>query len=60
MNSILRSISLSTFMLAPALAGLLFERLGYVWTGAAIAAWNVASAIVELGLLRQIYRLAFL
>merc|ERR1712073_222648 len=43
MNSILRTIELTTYMLAPAAAGQLFTYLGFVLTGVFIAAWNVVS-----------------
>ncbi len=56
MNSILRTIGLTTYMVAPAVAGLLFQHIGYIWTGACIAGWNVTSAIVEFAILANIYK----
>jgi hypothetical protein len=34
----------------------LFSFSGYIWTGAVIAGWNVASVGVEYALLHAIYR----
>merc|ERR1712038_9412 len=56
MNSILRTIELTTYMLAPAAAGLLFPHLGFVVTGIVIAAWNLVSVSLEYLLLLLIYR----
>merc|ERR1719433_1081406 len=56
MNSILRTIELTTYMLAPAAAGQLFTYLGFVLTGVFIAAWNVASVCLEYLLLTLIYK----
>jgi len=56
MNSILRTIELTTYMLAPAAAGLLFTHLGFVVTGIVIAAWNLVSVSLEYLLLLLIYR----
>jgi len=56
MNSILRTIELTTYMLAPAAAGLLFTHLGFVVTGIVIAAWNIVSVSLEYLLLLLIYR----
>ena len=56
MNSILRTIELTTYMLAPAAAGQLFTYLGFVFTGVFIAAWNVVSVSLEYLLLVLIYR----
>ena len=56
MNSILRTIELSTHMLAPILVGQLFTFLGYGWTGIFIAVWNLISVCVEYTLLELIYR----
>ena len=55
MNSILRTIELTTYMLAPVIAGQLFYFIGYVWTGIFIAIWNILSVICEYGLLNGIY-----
>ncbi len=56
MNSVLRSVELTTFMAAPALAGALFDVAGYVWTGAFVAGWNAVSVAAEYALLSNIYR----
>lgn len=56
MNSILRTIELTTYMLAPALVGQLFSFVGYVWTGIIIACWNLVSVCIEYLLLELIYR----
>merc|ERR1711962_1466068 len=56
MNSILRTIELTTYMLAPAAAGQLFTYLGFVLAGVFIAAWNVVSVCLEYLLLVMIYR----
>merc|ERR1719219_2898933 len=56
MNSILRTIELTTYMLAPAAAGQLFTYLGFVLTGVIIAAWNVVSVCLEYLLLVLIYK----
>eukprot|EP00094_Tigriopus_californicus_P010640 TCALIF_10264-PA protein Name:"Similar to SLC40A1 Solute carrier family 40 member 1 (Homo sapiens)" AED:0.13 eAED:0.13 QI:0/0/0/0.85/1/1/7/0/485 len=56
MNSILRTIELTTYMLAPALVGQLFTFVGYVWTGVIIACWNLVSVCIEYLLLELIYR----
>merc|ERR1719234_1609388 len=41
MNSILRTIELTTYAIAPAVAGCLFTILGFGLTGLVIAGWNV-------------------
>ena len=56
MNSVLRSIELTTHMVAPVLVGQLFSFLGYDWTGIFIAGWNLASVCVEYTLLERIYK----
>ena len=56
MNSILRTIELTTYMLAPAAGGLLFTYIGYIGTGIFIAAWNLISVCLEYLLLILIYR----
>ena len=55
MNSILRTIELTTYMLAPVISGQLFYFIGYIWTGVFIAGWNVLSVICEYALLNGIY-----
>ena len=56
MNSVLRTISLTSQMAAPFFCGALMDLLGYKWTGLFIAAWNVASVLAEYTLLELIYR----
>merc|ERR1712079_721646 len=56
MNSILRTIELTTYMLAPAAGGLLFTYIGYIGTGIFIAVWNIVSVCLECTLLILIYR----
>ena len=55
MNSILRTIELTTYMLAPVISGQLFYFIGYIWTGIFIAGWNILSVICEYALLNGIY-----
>jgi len=55
-NSILRTIELVTYMIAPAIAGQLFTFLGFGWTGIFIAVWNLVSVCVEYLLLAKIYK----
>ena len=56
MNSILRTIELTTYMLAPVISGQLFYFIGYIWTGVFIAGWNILSVVCEYALLNGIYR----
>ena len=56
MNSILRTIELTTYMLAPTLSGQLFTFIGYIWRGIFIAVWNLVSVCCEYYLLNGIYR----
>merc|ERR1719234_1857706 len=56
MNSILRTIELTTYAIAPAVAGCLFTILGFGLTGLVIAGWNVVSVCLEYCLLARIYR----
>jgi len=56
MNSILRTIELTTYMLAPAAGGFLFSYIGDRGTGIFIAAWNILSVCLEYLLLIQIFR----
>ena len=52
----LRTIELTTYMLAPIVAGQLFTFAGYVTTGFFIAGWNIISVIFEYVLLNSIYK----
>lgn len=56
MNSVLRTIELTTYMLAPAAGGLLLDYIGYIGTGIFIAVWNIVSVFLEFTLLLLIYR----
>merc|ERR1719158_2616569 len=56
MNSILRTIELTTYMLAPAVAGQLFTFFGFGYTGIIIAGWNLVSVCLEYLLLALIYK----
>ena len=56
MNSILRTIELATYMLAPVISGQLFYFIGYIWTGVFIAVWNGISVVCEYTLLNGIYK----
>merc|ERR1719158_2036865 len=56
MNSILRTIELTTYMLAPAAAGQLFTFFGFGYTGIIIAGWNIVSVCLEYFLLSLIYK----
>jgi len=56
MNSILRTIELVTYMLAPLAAGQLFTFLGFGLTGILLAGWNVGSVCLEYLLLALIYK----
>merc|ERR1719184_30542 len=56
MNSILRTIELTTYAIAPAVAGCLFTLLGFGLTGLVIAGWNVLSVCLEYCFLARIYR----
>ena len=55
MNSILRTIELTTTMLAPIILGQLLDIIGYVWTGAFIAGSSMLSFACEYFLLNGIY-----
>jgi len=57
MNSILRTIELTTYMLAPAAGGFLFSYIGDRGTGIFIAAWNIVSVCLEYLLLIQIFKI---
>ena len=55
MNSILRTIELTTTMLAPIILGQLLDFIGYIWTGAFIACSSMLSFASEYFLLNGIY-----
>ena len=56
MNSVFRTIDLLCLLIAPSLAGLIFEFLGYVYAAVFIALWNILSVAIEYYLLYAIYR----
>ena len=53
MNSVLRTIELTTYMVAPIVVGQLFHFAGYIFTGFFIAGWNVVSVALEYLLLNR-------
>ena len=55
MNSILRTIELTTTMLAPIILGQLLDYIDYIWTGAFIAGSSMLSFAGEYFLLNGIY-----
>ncbi|XP_064118825.1 solute carrier family 40 member 1-like [Macrobrachium nipponense] len=55
MNSVLRSLDLSTEVLAPVIVGTIMSNVGNAAGGIVIASWNVGSLIVEYGLLHHLY-----
>lgn len=56
MNSIMRSIDLTTSILAPILVGQLLTYLGKIYSAAFIAGWNLISVFAEYYLLISIYK----
>ena len=55
MNSVLRTLDLSTEVLAPVLVGTVMTFFGLTMGGVVIAVWNVASLIAEYSLLHKLY-----
>ncbi|KAG7159414.1 Solute carrier family 40 member 1-like [Homarus americanus] len=55
MNSVLRSVDLSTEVLAPVIVGAIMTGFGMAAGGIAIACWNVASLFVEYSLLHHLF-----
>lgn len=55
MNSVLRSLDLSTEVLAPVIVGTIMSNVGNAAGGIVIASWNVGSLVVEYGLLHYLY-----
>ncbi|KAK7070392.1 hypothetical protein SK128_003748 [Halocaridina rubra] len=55
MNSVLRSLDLSTEVLAPVIVGAVMSSFGMAAGGIVIACWNVGSLVVEYGLLHHLY-----
>ena len=53
MNSVLRTIELTTYIVAPIVVGQLFHFAGYIFTGFFIAGWNVVSVALEYLLLNR-------
>lgn len=50
MNSVLRTVDLSTEVLAPVIVGAVMTSAGLEVGGLVIAGWNVGSLVVELGI----------
>ena len=55
MNSVLRTVDLSTEVLAPVIVGAVMTTAGLAVGGIFIAAWNVGSLLVEYGLLHHLF-----
>lgn len=55
MNSVLRTVDLSTEVMAPVIVGAVMTGFGLAAGGIVIAVWNVGSLIVEYGLLHHLY-----
>ncbi|XP_053639313.1 ferroportin isoform X2 [Cherax quadricarinatus] len=55
MNSVLRTVDLSTEVLAPVIVGVIMTAFGMAVGGIVIAGWNVASLFVEYGLLHHLF-----
>ncbi|XP_068248256.1 solute carrier family 40 member 1-like [Palaemon carinicauda] len=55
MNSVLRSLDLSTEVFAPVIVGAIMTNVGFAVGGIVIAAWNVGSLLVEYGMLHYLY-----
>lgn len=55
MNSVLRSLDLSTEVLAPVIVGAVMTTFGMAAGGIVIACWNVGSLLVEYGLLHYLF-----
>lgn len=56
MNSVFRTIDLLCLLVAPALAGVVFDFLGNSWAAIFIGIWNIVSVMIEYGLLVSIYK----
>nr|XP_045601308.1 solute carrier family 40 member 1-like isoform X1 [Procambarus clarkii]XP_045601309.1 solute carrier family 40 member 1-like isoform X1 [Procambarus clarkii] len=54
-NSVLRTVDLSTEVLAPIIVGVIMTAFGMAVGGIAIASWNVGSLFVEYGLLHHLF-----
>lgn len=55
MNSVLRTVDLSTEVLAPVIVGAVMTSAGLAVGGLVIAGWNVGSLVVEYGLLHHLF-----
>lgn len=55
MNSVLRTVDLSTEVLAPVIVGVVMTGFGMAAGGIFIASWNVGSLVVEYGLLHHLF-----
>jgi iron-regulated transporter 1 len=56
MNSVFRTIDLLCLLVAPSLAGVIFDFLSYSWAAIFIALWNILSLTIEYYLLFAIYK----
>ena len=56
MNAVFRTINLTTLVIAPAFAGIIFDFVGNSAAAATIGIWNIASVVVEYYLLLTIYK----
>ena len=57
MNSVFRTINLTTLLIAPAFAGLIFDFASNIAIAAIIGTWNLVSVVAEYYLLISIYKL---
>lgn len=55
MNSVLRTVDLSTEVMAPVMVGAVMTSFGLMVGGIVIAAWNVCSLVVEYSLLHHLF-----
>ena len=55
MNSVLRTVDLSTEIFAPVMVGFVMTSFGLTTGGILIAVWNIVSLFVEYSLLHHIY-----
>jgi len=56
MNSVFRTIDLLCLLVAPSLAGVVFDFLGNSWAAVFIGIWNIGSVVIEYALLISIYK----
>ena len=56
MNAVFRTINLTTLVIAPAFAGIIFDFASNAAAAATIGVWNIVSVVVEYHLLLSIYK----